>query len=99
MKIAALLSLLLVSSAALAQSSYRPFETTEEARQRHNAERYDTYRQRGNDAPLGGYNDRLGDTAPRGTQSPGYGAGTSQPSQIDDRRSNPYQYDRRRLGW
>jgi len=99
MRSPALLFLLLVSSAAIAQSSYRPFETTEEARQRHNAERYDTYRQHGNSAPLGGYQDRLGDTAPRGTESPGYRQDTWRPSQQDGRSSNPYQYDRRRLGW
>jgi len=70
MKRIAILVILLAPALAVAQS-YRPLETTDEARQRHNAERYDTYRQRGNQAPLGGYQDRLGDPAPRGTESPG----------------------------
>lgn len=65
-----ILTILLAPALAVAQS-YRPLETVDEARQRHNAERYDTYRQRGNQAPLGGYQDRFGDPAPRGTESPG----------------------------
>lgn len=67
-------TLLLVAAAApticLAQS--RMLETTDEARQRHNAERYGTYRDSGGQPPLGGYRERLGDPAPRGTESPGY---------------------------
>lgn len=50
----------------------RPFETTEEARQRHSAENYQTYKNNGYQAPLGGYQERLGDPAPRGTERPGY---------------------------
>lgn len=70
MKRIAILVILLVPALAIAQS-YRPLETTEEARQRHNAERYETYRQRGYEAPTGGYRERPGDPAPRGTESPG----------------------------
>jgi hypothetical protein len=66
------------------QSSYNPFETIEQRRQRHNAERYQTYENNGRSAPLGGYSDRLGDPAPAGTVRPGYsspyGANQSPPS-------------------
>lgn len=47
-------------------------ETTEQARQRHSAERWNQYQQHGNRAPLGGYRERLGDPAPYGTERPGY---------------------------
>jgi len=52
--------------------NWRPLETTEEARQRHSAENYQTYKNNGDQAPLGGYQERLGDPAPRGTERPGY---------------------------
>jgi len=94
---ATMLLLILTPTVTLAQSNWRPLETTEEARQRHNAERYQQHQSQG--TPLGGYQDRLGDTAPRGTESPGYRSDTWRPTQSDDRRSNPYQYDRRRMGW
>ncbi|MBW1706388.1 MAG: hypothetical protein JRJ86_14665 [Deltaproteobacteria bacterium] len=45
-------------------------ETKKQARERHSAERYQ-YQQR-HGTPLGGYHEPLGDTAPRGTLSPGY---------------------------
>lgn len=61
---------IILSSRVVAQS--RPFETVDEAKQRQNAERYDAYQSRGYQAPLGGYSERLGDPAPRGTLSPGY---------------------------
>jgi len=60
MKLPAMLLLLAVTVPALADNS-RPFETTQEARQRHEADRYDQYRQRGNSEPLGGYSEPLGD--------------------------------------
>jgi len=60
----------------------RPFETIDEARMRHSAERYNTYEQRGYQSPLGGYRERLGDQAPPGTATPGmtdpWGYGDSQ---------------------
>lgn len=68
-KSASVVLCLVASSAVYAQG--RPLETTNEARQRHNAERYETYRSNGNSAPLGGYSSPLGDPAPRGTESPG----------------------------
>lgn len=52
--------------------AWKPLETTDEARQRHEAERWQTYERRGYEAPLGGYRDRLGDPAPAGTERPGY---------------------------
>lgn len=72
-----LLALLLASAGALAAQGL--LETTEEARQRQNAERYETYRQRGSQAPLGGYQDKLGSPAPYGTQRPGYTSPYSNP--------------------
>lgn len=61
----------LLHSAAYAQSL---METTDQARQRHSAENYQQYERNNNSAPLGGYNERLGDSAPRGTERPGYAA-------------------------
>lgn len=61
----------LAASTAEAQSR-RLLETTDEARQRHSAERWQEYERRGYQAPLGGYRERLGDPAPAGTESPGY---------------------------
>lgn len=61
----------LFASQAYAQSSPL-LETTENARMRHNAERYETYKQNNYQAPLGGYSERLGDPAPHGTDRPGY---------------------------
>jgi hypothetical protein len=53
-------------------AQYRALETTDEARQRHSAQRWLEYEQRGYQAPLGGYGNPLGDPAPRGTERPGY---------------------------
>ena len=59
----------LVFSEASAQ--YRnPLETIDQARQRHSSERYQ--RQQRSGTPLGGYREKLGDVAPRGTERPGY---------------------------
>lgn len=52
--------------------AWNPLETTDEARQRHSAERYEQYRNNGYQAPLGGYREKLGDPAPYGTERPGY---------------------------
>lgn len=71
MKAASALLLLLISSLACAQQN-NPLETIDQARQRQSAENYDTYRNRGNDAPLGGYNGPLGDVEQRGVERPGY---------------------------
>ncbi len=64
----ALAILLFATSQAEAQS---PFETREQARQRHSSERYQ--QQRG--TSLGGYRSTLGDPAPSGTSSPGLNSG------------------------
>lgn len=61
--------ILAITSAAYAAPM---FETIDESRQRHSAERYEQYEQNGRMAPLGGYNDKLGDPAPYGTERPGY---------------------------
>lgn len=47
-------------------------ETVDQSRQRHSAQRWQEYEQRGYQAPLGGYREPLGDPAPRGTERPGY---------------------------
>ena len=60
----------LVFSEASAQSIYNPFETTDQARQRHSSERYQQQQRSG--TPLGGYQEKLGDVAPQGTERPGY---------------------------
>lgn len=72
-------------------AQFRPFETRDEARQRHSAERWQQYEQRGNQAPLGGYGDRLGDPAPRGTERPGY-------TTPQNYRSPSWDYGRQRFG-
>ncbi len=71
-------------------------ETTDQARQRHSAENYGTYRQNQNQVPLGGYSERLGDPSPVGTERPGYA-----PKGYD---SNPYgasndEQQRRNRNW
>lgn len=75
-------SLVLIALAAavsLPAYAWNPLETTDEARQRHSAERYDTYRNNGYQAPLGGYQEKLGDPAPYGTDRPGYSSPYSSP--------------------
>jgi opacity protein-like surface antigen len=58
----------------------REFESTSDTRARISAERYDTYQQRGQTAPLGGW-DQQGqiESTPYGTYQPGY----VQPYQTD----------------
>lgn len=78
-------ALVAMTSAALA-GDYRPLETTEQARQRHSAENYQRYKERGRDAPLGGYQDKLGDPAPYGSERPGYRSEPSYRPQTDGYR-------------
>jgi hypothetical protein len=71
------------------------FETLDESRQRHSAERYEIYKERGYQAPLGGYPECLGDPAPPGTENPGF---------VTPRRSkppvfNPFPKPRRHNPW
>lgn len=87
---------LAIPLAAMAQS--RPLETRDEARQRHNAERYRTYEERGRQAPLGGYSERLGDPAPRGTESPGYISPGRQGDRDRDSFDSRPSWDRPRSG-
>lgn len=78
--------LFMLSAATAAQAGdWKPLETTEEARQRQSAERYEVYRDRSQEAPLGGYRDRLGGPAPYGTDRPGYNEPVYQPSGERDR--------------
>ncbi len=62
----------LVVAVSLPAYAWNPLETTKQAKQRHSAERYKTYRDNGYQAPLGGYKEKLGDPAPYGTEKPGY---------------------------
>ncbi len=57
---------------AIGEERLRPLETTDEARQRHGARRWDDYESRGRRPPLGGYRETPGDPAPAGTPEPGY---------------------------
>jgi hypothetical protein len=50
-------------------------ETTDQARARHSADNYNTYRNNRNSAPLGGYGGSLGDPQPYGTSTPGLNNG------------------------
>lgn len=68
MKNVILCIMLLTPFAALAD---RTFETVDESRQRHEYERYQQYKDNNYQAPLGGYQEKLGDPAPYGTSSPG----------------------------
>jgi len=67
----------LLASPALAQrfGVLNPFETIDEARQRHNAERYDYFQRQMERQPSGlifSYpSDKFGDNAPFGTDEPG----------------------------
>ncbi len=76
MKILPLIVALVILAAPPAAAQPKWLETTDEARQRHSAERWQQYEQRrkqGRDWPaLGGYKERLGDPAPPGTAQPGY---------------------------
>ncbi len=74
-------------SFAWAQEPWHPLETTDEARQRHSAERYETYEQHGYQAPLGGYHEPLGDRAPYGTERPGF----TSPKEENPYLFNPHQ--------
>ncbi len=60
-----LIAILLLSVNIACYAADRINETTEEARQRHQAEQYDAYKRHNYNEPLGGYNERLGDTSPR----------------------------------
>lgn len=66
--------IVLLPTLCLAGGAWQPMETKDQARQRHNAERYETYQrqQQRSLGPIGGYGERLGDTAPYGTERPGY---------------------------
>lgn len=89
MRVALLVFLLAIGTTAYAQTyrqdsgypgAQRPaggtaFETIDQSRARHSSENYDTYKQHGNQVPLGGYSERLGDPAPRGTIEPGTNPG------------------------
>lgn len=71
---------LLLAAAPVQAGDWKPLETTDEARQRQSAERHEIYQDRGKEAPLGGYRDRLGDPAPYGTERPGYNEPIYRPS-------------------
>lgn len=96
MKITTILFLGLCANITFAVSAHsRPLlETTEQSRQRHNAERYEQYKANNYQAPLGGYRETLGDTAPYGTERPGYTSPKTygSPNNGAPNRSNSYGY-------
>lgn len=57
---------------AWAGDNFRPFESVDEAKARHSAKNYDTYKKNNYQPPLGGYPEQLGDPQPYGTLKPGY---------------------------
>lgn len=73
-----------------ASNSYaQSLETVDQARQRQDAERYQQYQQNNNSAPLGGYNEKLGDPAPVGTERPGYTTPQGYGGGIDNGHGHP----------
>lgn len=61
----------MILSSAVAFAEWNPLETKEEARRRHSYENYQYYQEHG--FPLSGsYPETLGDTAPAGTDMPGF---------------------------
>lgn len=90
----ALIALPALCATAAAQSTYRPLETIDEARQRQSSQNYETYERRGHSAPLGGYQERLGDPPQRGVERPGYNS--YEPINRFDRGGSD---SRRRSGW
>lgn len=97
MKIVMSIAAVLLASSAFAQT-YRPLETTDQARQRQSAENYNTYRDRGSEAPMGGYSRPLGDVEQRGVDRPGYiSPSPAYRSQSNDRQVPDDQDWRRRL--
>lgn len=73
---------------------WNQLETIDESRQRHAAENYRIYENRGYQAPLGGYGERLGDTAPRGTETPGIHSTQPQVGfqSTSDKKGQKYRY-------
>lgn len=66
--------ILVMTSAFCMAGDWRPLETKQEARQRHSSERYQGHQRKRDRNPMhipNSYNERLGDTAPRGTTTPG----------------------------
>ena len=61
------------SGAAFAQDPlFMDRDTIDNSRARYGAERYEQYKQNNYQAPLGGYHESFGSTAPVGTIQPGY---------------------------
>lgn len=77
MKIKLLLFFLVLSTSSInvyadGVFGHPTFETVDQARARHSAENYNTYKNNNYQAPLGGYSSKLGDPSPAGTLQPGY---------------------------
>lgn len=79
MKKTIILTLILLSNSfpVFAWDNPSPLETIGESRQRHSAENYQYYQNNNNQAPLGGYPEKINDPAPRGTYYPGYNSSTN----------------------
>lgn len=85
----AALFLLLITISTMAQAQ-RINETVDESRQRQQAEQYKQYQDRGNQQPLGGYNQKFGDSVPRPLNNDAY----TQPGQAQP-YGNQYNNQRR----
>jgi hypothetical protein len=83
-----LILLLSTSAITFADTFSRPFETVDEARARHSADNYNTYKNNNYRAPLGGYTSKLGDPQPKGTLQPGYVNNGLNSNYVNSNKSN-----------
>ncbi len=87
-----LIAMVLLAGMNAAFAYDNPFETVQESKARHSAENYNTYKQNNYQTPLGGYSTPLGDSAPRGTITPGYvNNNNSETNYYPTSRNNNYQ--------
>lgn len=84
-----IVTIIMATICTLAQAQ-RINETVEESRQRQQAEQYKQYQDRGNQQPLGGYNQKFGDSVPRPLNNDAY----TQPGQAQP-YGNQYNNQRR----
>ena len=80
------LFLLLITISTMAQAQ-RINETVDESRQRQQAEQFKQYQDRGNQQPLGGYNQKFGDSVPRPLYNDAYTQTTETASQRKQNRN------------
>ena len=91
-----ILTFMLLGCAPAAAQYGKPLllESTPDVSNRQGAERYQQYQQNNSQPPLGGYPERLGDPAPRGTPNPGFvtpGDGGSNDSGRGSNNGSPWR--------